>query len=209
MEQASQLQAWIDAARHGDQTAITKLLAVYHPQLHARAEARMDGAMRSRFEPEDVLQHVYLQVFRQMERFQGADPDSFLNWALTILDHKLIDAWRACHRQARDVARECNAMQAGCADSYWNLLDQVCTELHTPSRIMRKDEAVDAMAACVAKLPDAYRQVIQLRFLEGQSVADVATRLNTTEAAVLATTRRALNELRLSMDRLGEFTQGG
>jgi RNA polymerase sigma-70 factor (ECF subfamily) len=209
MEQASQLQAWVDAARHGDQTAVTKLLAVLHPQLHARAEARMDGAMRSRFEPEDVLQHVYLQVFRQIDHFQGADPDSFLSWALTILDHKLIDAWRACHRQARDVARECNAICGGRADSYWNLLDQVCAESCTPSRIIRRDEAIDALAVCVAKLPDAHRRVIQLRFLEGLPVADVAARLNTTPAAVHAATRRALNELRRSMDRLGEFTQGG
>ncbi len=47
-----------------------------------------------------------------------------------------------------------------------------------------------------------------MRFLEGLPVADVATRLNTTQAAVLAATRRALDELRRSMDRLGEFYPG-
>ncbi len=209
MTQASQLQAWIDAARHGDPTAVTKLLAFYHPHLQARAEARMDAAIRARFEAEDILQHVYSQVFRQMDRFQGTDPDSFLNWALTILDHALIDAWRACHRQMRDVARDYRAMHGGNADSYCNLLDQVCAESHSPSRIIRKDEAIDALAICVTKLSERHRRVIQLRFLEGLSVADAAARLNTTPAAVLAATRRALNELRRLMDHLGESTRGG
>ena len=53
-----------------------------------------------------------------------------------------------------------------------------------------------------------HRQVIQLRFLEGLSVDEVATRLGKTNAAVVALSKRALEALRRSMDQLGEFTRG-
>ncbi len=208
MEPPVKLQTWVDAACRGDPAATAKLLAAYHPVLRARAESRMERAVRARFEPEDVLQHVYVQAARQINQFRGSDPESFLNWVLTILDHKLIDAWRACHRQGRDVGRECQAIQSHPAASYWNLMDHVEAASDTPSRIVRKEEAIEALSACVAGLADHHRRVIEMRFLEGLPVADVAARLNTTKAAVIASTRRALTALRRSMDRLGEFTRG-
>ena len=65
-----------------------------------------------------------------------------------------------------------------------------------------------ALMACTANLSDVHRQVIQLRFLEGRSVRDVAGLLNKSEAVVVATSKSALKALRESMDRLGEFTHG-
>jgi DNA-directed RNA polymerase specialized sigma24 family protein len=50
--------------------------------------------------------------------------------------------------------------------------------------------------------------VIQLRFLEGLSVEQVAERLGKTNAAIVALSKRALEALRKTMDGLGEFTRG-
>jgi RNA polymerase sigma factor (sigma-70 family) len=57
-------------------------------------------------------------------------------------------------------------------------------------------------------LSETHRQVIQLRFLKGLSVDEVAARLGKSNAAVVALTKRALEALRTSMDRMGEFTHG-
>ncbi len=73
---------------------------------------------------------------------------------------------------------------------------------------MRRQEAVGALSACLAQLPDSHRQVIQLRFLEGHSVEEVAGRLNKSQAVIVALTKSALRALRESMDRMGEFTKG-
>jgi len=208
MTEPSQIQTWVNALAQGDQLAVAKLLAAFHPTLRARAIARMDPALRARFEPEDVLQQVYMQVIREIDKYENRGEDSFLRWVTTILDNKLIDARRAAYRQVRSIARELPAAGAT-TDSYWNLLDLVYAGTGTPSQAVRKDEALGALLACVSGLGESHRQVLQLRFLEGLPVGEVARRLGKTDGAVVALTKRALESLRKSMDHLGEFTHGG
>ena len=209
MTEHSQATEWITAAQRGDRSALAKLLAAFHPRLRQRAEARIDPAIKARNGPDDILQEVYLRVFREIEHFEQRGPDSFLNWVYTILDRKLADARRAAHRRVRDVAREVPAVVGAAADSYWNLLDHVYADSGTPSRVARRQEALGALLACTADLSETHRQVIQLRFLEGLSVDEVAARLDKSKPAVVALTKRALEALREAMDRLGEFTHGG
>lgn len=208
MVERSDLESRVTAAQGGDSVALATLLAAYHPQLRARAEARLDAAMRGRTGPEDILQEVYVEVFQQMERFEDRGPGSFLSWVFTILDHKLIDVQRAAHRQIRDVGREVPAQGMAASDSYCNLLDYVYADSQTPSRAVRREEAVGALLACLTGLPETQRQVLQLRFLEGRSVAEVAGRLGKSEAAVAVLCHRAVKALRAAMDNLGEFTAG-
>jgi RNA polymerase sigma-70 factor (ECF subfamily) len=208
MPEDSQIEVWVNQARQGDALAVSKRLATYHPVLRARAVARMEPAIRAKVEPEDILQQVYLEVFREIGRFEDRGPDSFLNWVLTILDNELVDTGRALHRHVRDVSREMHPDALTGAGSYWNLLDQLHRDSLTPSRVVRREEAVGALLACISRLSDSHQQVIQLRFLEGHSVSEVAERLGKSAAAVVALTRRALEALRKSMDRLGEFTRG-
>jgi RNA polymerase sigma-70 factor (ECF subfamily) len=207
MTERSQTEIWVTAAQRGDRLALTKLLATHHSRLRARAEARMGASAKVRTGPDDVLQEVYLDVMRQMGGFKNRGPGSFLSWVHGILDHKLIDARRAAHYQVRDIDREV-PVAVGAADSYWNLLDQLYAESGTPSRAVRREEALGALMSCIADLSDTHRQVIQLRFLEGLSVDDVAAHMGKSEAAVVALTKRALQALRASMDQLGEFTHG-
>ncbi|MCK4659225.1 MAG: sigma-70 family RNA polymerase sigma factor [Phycisphaerae bacterium] len=207
MGQPDQIQVWVEAVRRGDQSAAGKLLVTYYPLLRTRAAARMDRTVQAKHEPDDILQQVYLQVMRHLERFDGQTVDVFLNWVFTILDNELINAWRAAHRKRRDVNRE-QPIDGGDAASYWNLLDHVYADSDTPSHIIRKDEAFDALLACVAVLSDSHRRVIRLRFLEGLSVSETAARLYATKPAIVALTKRALDALRRSMDHLGEFTRG-
>lgn len=209
MVERDDLEARVTAARRGDAVALATLLAAYHPQLRARVEARLDVAARGRTGPEDILQDVYVQVFQQIGRFEDRGPGSFLSWVCTILDHKLVDVQRAAHRLVRDVGREVPAQGLAATDSYCNLLDYVYADSQTPSRAVRREEAVGALLACLSELPEPQRCVLQMRFLEGRSVADVAAELDKSEAAVAMMCHRAVQALRTAMDRRGEFTAGG
>jgi RNA polymerase sigma-70 factor (ECF subfamily) len=169
---------------------------------------RMGPVLGAKLEAEDVLQQVYLEVVRKIDCFEGRDPETFLNWTLTIVDHKLADARRALHQRKRNIARERSPQAVGTEESCINLLDQLYAHSYTASRTVRHEEAVGAVLACISRLPEAHRQVIRLRFLEGRSIAYVAEQLGRSEAAVKMLTQRALGELRKLMDRLGEFTRG-
>ncbi len=167
----------------------------------------MPPEIKAKSSPEDVLQEVYVDVFRQIGRFEDRGPHSFLNWLYTILDRKLAATQRAAHAQRRDVGREVPAAVRADASSYWNLLEQVHAHSGTPSRVYRRREALAAVVTCVSGLSEAHRQVIQLRYVQELPVAEVAKRMGKSEAAVVALTRRALDALRASMDGLGEFTR--
>ena len=208
MEEHDRTVAWAAAAASGDSLAAAKLLAAYHPRLHARAQARLEANLQVKVSPEDLLQEVYLQVFQQLGSFEPRCPRSFLNWVYTILDHKVVDVRRAAHRQVRDVAREVAPPAGGSSDSYWQLLDQVYADSASPSRVLRREEAVTAVTLCLARLSPSQRQVIELRLLGGLPVREVARRLGRSEDAVVALTQRALKALRQAMDALGEFTRG-
>ncbi|MBN1510385.1 MAG: sigma-70 family RNA polymerase sigma factor [Phycisphaerae bacterium] len=207
MTECNQIETWVHAAQTGDRVALAKLLAMSHPRLQARAAAQLDPALKAKAGPEDVLQEVYLEVVRQIDQFEYRGPDSFLHWVSSILDHKLIDWRRAAHCQVRDIRREL-PINALLTDSYWNLLDDLYAESGTPSRVVRRQEALAALLTSLLDLSDSHRQVIEMRFLNGLSVGEVAKRLNRSEDAVVALTRRALDALRESMDRQGDFTRG-
>lgn len=208
MAEPNLIESWIEAAQRGDRLALAKVLTAYHPRLRARAAAQMDAALAARSGPDDVLQEVYLDVARQIGRFENRGSDSFLSWMYAILNHKLVDVRRAVHAQARDPQREV-AAYGGSADSYWSLLDRVYAESGTPSRVARREEALGALSSSISNLSELHRRVIQLRFLEGLSVDEVAARLGKSAAAVVALSKRALAALRANMDRQGEFTRGG
>jgi len=207
MAERSHAQLWLNEARQGDRAALSKLLTMYHPTLRAHLVTRLEPAVRARLEPEDILQQAYLAAHRTIDRFEDRGPGSFVNWMLTIVDRKLADARRALHRRRRDIARERAPQAAGAAESCFNLLDQLYAHSRTPSRVIRREEVVGALLASMSRLSEAYRQVIQLRFLEGRSVRDVAGRMGRSESAVANLTQRALLELRKLMDGLGEFTR--
>jgi RNA polymerase sigma-70 factor (ECF subfamily) len=207
MPESNQIQAWVAAAQQRDQLALSKLLAALYPQLHARLEATMGGALRAKTTPDDILQEAFLSVFRHIDSFEDRGPNAFINWIYTILDSKLSDARRAAQRQIHTVADQAlTTPEQASADSCWNLLEHVYADSGTPSRVVRREETLGALLTCIASLPEAQHQVIQLRFLEGVSVADAAARLGKTEAAIVALTQRGLQGLRESLARRDDLT---
>jgi len=174
---SSQTDSWLTEARQGNAAALSKLLATYHARMRARVQAGLDDqGLQAKVGPDDIMQEVYIYVFRNLDQFEDRGPGSFGAWLNTVLDHKLIDAQRAARRRVRDIAREVPLEEGKAADSYWNLLDEVYADSRTPSRVVRRQEAIGALLMCISDLTDEQRQCVSLRFLEGLPVAQVARR---------------------------------
>jgi RNA polymerase sigma-70 factor (ECF subfamily) len=147
---------------------------------------------------------VYLEVFRAIERFTYQGKDSLLRWMYAILDRKLIDEHRAMRAERRDVRREVKAAPPSAQrTTYLDLMARVMAEEGTPSQAVRKDEALGVLTACVASLPEHYRDVIKMRFLEGRPVAEVARELDRSIGSVHMICHRALRQLREQAEKLG------
>lgn len=201
---SSETQVLIKSARKGDEQAVRRLLVLYHPRLRARLLRQMDPTMRSKIEPEDILQQVYLETFRAIGQFEYQGPDSFLRWMYAILDRKLIDEHRAMRAERRDVRREVKPSPvSGNQTTYVDLLARITSGGGTPSQVVRKEEALGVLAACVATLPDHYRDVIKMRFIEGRPVAEVAKSLKRSIGSIHMICHRALRQLREQAEKLG------
>ncbi|MFQ5424814.1 MAG: sigma-70 family RNA polymerase sigma factor [Phycisphaerae bacterium] len=204
-----QTRVLIRHARGGDDQAVRRLLVMYHPRLRGRLLRQMDAVMRSKIEPEDILQQVYLEAFRAIGNFTYHGKDSFLRWLFTILDRKLIDEHRALRAERRDVRREVSPVPSRSQNTtYIDLMSRVMVEGSTPSRIVRRNEALGVMSACLATLPDHYREVIRMRFMEGRPVAEVAQAMGRSIGSIHMICHRALRQLREQVEKLGITHEG-
>src|ERR1700674_539194 len=84
----------------------------FRSYLYVVARLRLQGQNPGRIDPADMVQQTLLEALQQRERFRGATPGEMAAWLRRILAHNLGDAFRALHRECRDVSRE-RSLHAG------------------------------------------------------------------------------------------------
>jgi len=180
----------------GKTAAMDALLVASFDPLRAAIVKHMSGVLaKAQLEPEDVIQETYAACWANLANTEFGGFDSFLAWLRQIAENKLVDIQRAMLADKRDVRRQVSGwgVQSG---SYVNLLDAVTSPLSTPSRGAARSEGLAVLMVRLQQLPEDYRQVIVWRLIEGLPVAEVAGRLNRSEAAVHMLFSRALKQLR-------------
>jgi len=127
-------------------------------------------------EVDDLVQEVFLAAFRKLKDLR--DRRTFGGWLAMIARNRAHDF----HRDRR-VTEE--------------LDEQVVCD--SPDRI----EALEALRL-MDKLPEAYRETLILRFVEGMSGAEIAARTGLTPASVRVNIHRGMRQLRLLARQTGE-----
>ncbi len=131
---------------------------------------------------EELTQEVFADAAAALARLPSP-PTEMLAWLYTIAQRRFIDQARCKQRRATVVP-----------------LDEVAEVLpaheHHPGTL-------DALRAALQRLPDAQRQVVQMKLFEGRSFSEIAGRLGTTEAATKMRFGRALRGLRADLEQQG------
>lgn len=182
-------------ATSGEADALQTLLVHYHAPLRAAVAARIDARLERYFEPEDVLQDAYALAFRAASDARFDSPAAFYRWLEVIALNQLKDHQKAIRRRKRDPARV-QSHTARPGTSMADLAERLTAPDSTPSRKVARKEAVAALLTSLGRLTNDQRSVIQLRFLEGEPVRDVAKRLGKTEPAIHMLCHRGLKALR-------------
>ena len=141
--------------------------------------------LHSQPEAEDVLQEVFLQVWRKAADFDEARGRPF-TWLVTLARSRAIDRLRATSardRTATEAARDVSETISDAAD------DAVRSER---GEIVRR--ALEA-------LPEEQRQALVLAYFEGLTQSEVAERLNSPLGTVKTRMRSGMIKLR---ELLGE-----
>ncbi len=197
------LRDWLSRAAAGDRFALQKLIVAHHGRLRRVAADRLSRDLRSRVDPEDLLQQVYGDVVDHMRGFVAETSGAFFAWLVRILEAKLVDIERFHRARVRNVRREVSPPESVAGREA--LLSRVGLVTSTPSRIASREEGRALLQAALATLPPDYRRVLELRFLEGRSAADLAPLMKRSVAAVQMLTTRALRQLKRSIGRLSRI----
>ena len=145
-----------------------------HQRYYARVIALAGGILHSGAEAEDVAQEVFIELWRKLEQFDPAKGSEW-SWVKTISRSRCLDRLRS------------NQRIAGLARS------QPAVSEHGE----RADEGLDGgkLRTCLAQLPQAQREALELAYFEGLSHREVADRLRSPLGTVKTRLRMGLQRL--------------
>ena len=194
MDDKNPEQELLSRAIGGERDALEQLLLAHYDRLAGRIGRKISAALQRVLSAEDVLQETFLQAAIRISTFEPRGDDAFYRWLATIAEHRLIDMARA--QRAAKRGGEHVALPPGEESSLTDLLTLVAAHEHTPSRSIAGHEAIAAITGALPQINADYREALQLRYIEGLSVAQTAERMQRTERAVHMLCHRGLAQLR-------------
>jgi RNA polymerase sigma-70 factor (ECF subfamily) len=180
-------------------TARGQLLSLYERYLHLLARLQIGRRLQGKVDPADVVQETFLEAHRQFPQFRGTTEAELTVWLRRILAGQIaLTIRRFAGTKARDIHLE-RELEDDLNRSSTALDRGLMASTSTPSlRASRREQAL-LLAEALGQIPENYREVIILRNLEQLSFADVASRMNRTEASVQKLYVRGLAALRDAM----------
>jgi RNA polymerase sigma-70 factor (ECF subfamily) len=143
-------------------------------QLYDLYGAMVHGILLARVPPgevEDLLQDVFLSAFRRLNTLR--DDTAFGGWIAMMARNRAMDFFRR-RKETAELSE------------------------HLPQRHAPQAEAKEALAI-IRRLPEAYRETLVLRLVEGMSGPEIAARTGLTPASVRVNLHRGMKLLRERM----------
>jgi RNA polymerase sigma-70 factor (ECF subfamily) len=160
----------LQSAREGSEAAWQELYDGLAPLIlgYLRANRAPD--------PEDVLSEVFLQVARDIAKFEGQE-GGFRSWVFTIAHHRLIDARRHSARRPLDLSAEPPEPRERADDAAEEALARI---------------GLEEVERVLAAISEEQRTVLLLRVVGDLSIEEVAKAVGKRPGAVKALQRRGL-----------------
>ncbi|MDB5351814.1 MAG: rpoE 4 [Planctomycetota bacterium] len=190
----------LSRAKAGDGEALGRLLQRYRNYLALLARLRMGRRLQGKLDVEDLLQELSMEAHKDVAQFRGGTEAEFLAWLRQVLAAILSNQVRRYFGTRRRDPRRERRITAELDRSSRALDHKLIAPQSSPShQVARREQAV-ILADALGELPEAYREVIILRQLEGLSFPEVARRMERTEDSVKNLWARALARLRQAME---------
>lgn len=177
-------QEIITAIRGGDRQAFDALFEHVGGKVYVYIYSSMGGLQRI-VDPEDVLQDVYSLAYQSFETFVAGGTGSLARWMIGIARNRIrhLHAHHFEH-QKRDPRRAVPLDRN----------DDVASHDPSPSREIARSEEVGRMNDALAALCEDDRKAILLH-IEGESIAEIARRLDLPRTTLLYRISGALRQL--------------
>jgi RNA polymerase sigma-70 factor, ECF subfamily len=170
-------------------------LEAYRDYLSLLARLELSPRLQAKFDASDIVQQAMLEAHQCRAQFRGQGEAEWLAWLRTILAHTLAAAARRFSTEARDLGRE-RSLEGELERSSSRLERLLVADQTSPSERASRYEELLRLAQAMTHLPEDQRRVIELRYLKGLPLAEVATLMDRSRPAVVGLLFRGLNRLR-------------
>ena len=178
----ARLVAALGAIANGDRSALQQLYRDTSAKLYGVVVRILDDAA----EAEDVLQDIYLTIWKRAGAFEPERGLSPITWLVAIARNKAIDRLRATGRVRATRPLE----EAG----------EIADGAPAPTEALeRADEAV-ALARCMGQLDPKHAETVRTAFFEGVTYEALAVRIGAPVGTVKSWIRRSLQRLRSCLE---------
>jgi RNA polymerase sigma-70 factor (ECF subfamily) len=150
--------------------------------------------LKDQAEAEDLVQDVFLNLWRRAEAFDGAR-GAFLGWLVSLTRNRAIDRLRARRTQQKKADEFEVEIQA-----------DVTPRATDPNETAYAGELRGAVAKALGVLPEAQRAALELAYFGGLSHTEIAEKLDAPLGTVKARIRQGMLRMR---DLLGDFAAAG
>lgn len=127
---------------------------------------------------EDITQEVFFDVYKGLSRFKGLCSER--TWIFKITKNKINDFYRKQYASKFELAP---------------MDDNIAEQLEDPSqdieKIMMKSFEREKVRACLEGLPEQYKIVLVLKYMDERSVKDIAFDIGKSPKAIESALQRA------------------
>jgi len=149
-----------------------------------------------RAQAEDVLQEVYVNVWRAAQSFNPALSQA-RTWLNSIARNRAIDSLRRRQTEPQTVSR----FQAGPDEDETDMLQDIAADTPGPLALLEQAAEARALGECMQHLSGEQQHSLALAYYQGLTHAEVAQQLGHPLGTVKSWVRRGLQSLKTCLER--------
>ena len=167
----------------------------FQDYLHLLTRLQLDPRWQGKVDLSGVVQQTLFEAHRAWEQLRTWDEARQMAWLRRALAHNLTDEVRKLAASRRGVAPERSLDQA-LEESSARLETWLADGHSSPSERAARNEQLLALASALAQLSPDQRTAVELRYLHGCALEEVAGRMGRSKEAASKLLFRGLKRLR-------------